>query len=263
MLLKVGRLSRHIGEDKLIHLFAKVGIVKSATVIRDIYSRRSRGYGFVRMSTRAGGEEAIKRLNGTLLGGLRISVKAPKYQRILRGEMEFKEWFVDHASQVLRKIGMKEGMAILDYGCGTGRFTIPSAKIVGRKGNIYAVDADASVLERVEKEAQKQGLKNIETVLCGTSDLSTGLGDESVDAILVYDVMHQISDRKGLLKELNRVLRFDGFLSIFPMHMGTKKAREIMNECDLFCFRDSYGLPGYKAAIEILNFTKVNGKERF
>jgi ubiquinone/menaquinone biosynthesis C-methylase UbiE len=214
------------------------------------------------MSTRAGGEEAIKRLNGTLLGGLRISVKAPKYQRILRGEMEFKEWFVEHASQVLREIGMKEGMVILDYGCGTGRFTIPSAKIVGRKGNIYAADADASALEHLKKEARKQGLKNIEAVLCGTSDLSTGLEDECVDAILVYDVMHEISDREGLLKELNRVLRPDGFFSIFPMHMGTKKAREIMNKCDLFSYRDGYGPPGYKAAIEILNFRKVNEKKR-
>jgi ubiquinone/menaquinone biosynthesis C-methylase UbiE len=175
--------------------------------------------------------------------------------------MEFKEWFVDHASQVLRKIGMKEGMAILDYGCGTGRFTIPSAKIAGSKGNVYAADSDSSALERVKKEAQKQGLENIETVCCGSRDVSTRLGDESVDMILVYDVMHEISDREGLLKELNRVLRLDGFLSIFPMHMGTKKARKIMNKCDLFCYRDGYGPPGYKSAIQILNFIKVNGKK--
>jgi SAM-dependent methyltransferase len=262
MLLKIEGFPDHIGEAKLIQLFTRVGNVKSATVIRDIYSGRSRGFGFVKMSTRNEGEEAIRRFDGIMLGGLHVSVKAPKYQRILQGEMEFREWFVDHVAQVLTNVGLKKGMVILDYGCGIGRFTIPSAQIVGRKGTLYAADSDASALARIKKEAQKRGLKNIETLLCTGSDVSTGLGDESVDATLVYDVMHEIPDQEGLLRELHRVLRQEGLLSIFPMHLGTKKMRKIMDRCDLFRFMDGHGPPGYKTAIEILNFRKVNGKKR-
>jgi len=256
MLLKVEGISDHIGKEKLNELFSKMGVVESVTIIRDIYSGRSRGFGFVEMSNQAEGEEAIRRLNGFILSGRQIVVRAPRFQQLLQGEMEFREWFGENASEVLRRVGVREEMSILDYGCGTGRFTIPSAKIVGRKGKVYAADVRSSALEHVKEEAEKEELGNIETVLCENSVVTMGLRDESVDTILVYDVMHAIDDREGLFKELHRVLRQDGFLSIFPMHMGTEKMLGIMDKCELFSFRDRYGPPGYKTASEILNFKK-------
>jgi SAM-dependent methyltransferase len=258
MLLKVEGISDHTGEDGLKELFSKVGDVESITIIRDIYTGRSRGFGFVEMPSQAEGESAIRSLNAFVLDGLQISVKAPKHQRLLKGEMEFKEWLTDNASKALRRVGLKEGMIIMDYGCGPGRFTIPSAKIVGRNGKVYAADANASALERVKKEAKIEGLENIETVLRGRSDLTTGLQDENVDAILVYDVMHEIGHRERLLKELHRVLKQNGFLSIFPMHMGTERMLAFMDQCHSFAFRDRYGPFGYKTESEILNFKKVN-----
>ena len=262
MLLKVEGLSHDIGEDKLRELFSRIGVVQSATVIRDIDSGRSRGFGFVEMLSREESGEALKRLSGVVIGGQKISVKPTKYQQLLQGEMEFREWLAGNASEVLRKVGVKEGMILLDYGCGTGRFTIPSAKIVGRKGKVYAADASSSALKRVEREAENEGLENIETVNCGDTDVTTGLRYESVDAILVYDVMHEIGDRERLLRELQRVLKQNGFLSIFPMHMGTEKMLGIMDKCELFTFRDRYGPAGYKTASEILNFKKVRKEEQ-
>jgi len=44
MLLKVEGIYHHIGKDKLNELFSKIGIVESITIIRDIYSGRSRGF---------------------------------------------------------------------------------------------------------------------------------------------------------------------------------------------------------------------------
>ncbi|MGA7678330.1 MAG: hypothetical protein WCA51_08190, partial [Dehalococcoidia bacterium] len=65
-----------------------------------------------------------------------------------------------------------------------------------------------------------------------------------------------IDDRLGLLHELHRVLKDDGILSVFPMHMGTEKFIDVMRECDLFCLRNRYAPPGFKTASEILNFNK-------
>jgi len=257
MLLKVEGISDQIGEDKLNEVFSKIGVVESVVVIRDIYSGKSKGFGFVQMPGQAEGEEAIRHLNAVVVGGLQISVKAPKHQRLLQGEMEFKEWFTDNASEVLRRLGLKEGMTILDYGCGPGRFTIPCAKIVGRNGKVYAADASPSALGLLKKEGKDKGLENIETVLCGDSDVTMALHDQSADVILVYDVMHEIGDKTGLLKELYRILKQDGFLSIFPMHMGTEKMLGMIDKCDSFAFRDRYGPFGYKTESEILNFKKV------
>jgi len=39
-----------------------------------------------------------------------------------------------------KTFGISEGMTVIDYGCGPGRYTTEFAKIVGEKGKVYAVD---------------------------------------------------------------------------------------------------------------------------
>ena len=205
-----------------------------------------------------GAEEAIKQLNGTILRDRRIVVT--KMPETLPGELQFREWLRENAFEVLGKVGVRRGQTVLDYGCGSGTFTIPCARIVGEEGRVYALDIRPHALERVREKAKNEGVGNIETILPDRSKLTSSLKDESVDAILVYDVIHEIEDTQGLLEELHRVLRPGGFLSIFPMHVGTEKMLEIMNECDLFCLRDRCGLAGYKTVSEVLNFHKCQSK---
>ncbi|MFC1957915.1 methyltransferase domain-containing protein [Chloroflexota bacterium] len=254
MQLYVGGLADDTTDDELNGLCAAIGVVEFATIVRDIASGMSRGFGIVRMPSDADGEEAIKQLNGTMLKGRQIVVT--RMPETLPGEMEFREWLRENTLAVLRKVGVSMGQTVLDYGCGSGIFTIPAAQIVGQEGKVYAFEVRPHALERVREEAGNKGLGNIETVLLDRAMLTTGLPGESVDVILVYDVMHEVEDKSGLLEELHRVLKGDGLLSIFPMHLGTDRMLEVMDKCDLFCFRDNYSPPKHKAASEILNFEK-------
>ena len=255
MQLFIGRLSDDTTEDELSGLFTEIGGVESVTIVRDLSTGRSRGFGMVRMESNAKGEEAIQRLNGRTVGGREIMVT--RMPETLPGEMEFREWLREHADEVLKIVGIKKGQTVLDYGCGPGTFTIASARIAGERGRVYALDLRQRALERVGQEAKNEGLRNIVTMLADSSRMAIGLEDESVDAILVYDVMHDIDDKGRLLEELHRVLRRGGFLSIFPMHMGDERMREIMDESGRFRLRDSYGPPGHKTASKILNFEKI------
>ena len=72
--LYVGGLPFSTTEERLRDEFAKFGAVESATVVRDRYSDRSKGFGFVEMSNDAEAEEAIKGLNETVLDGRQITV---------------------------------------------------------------------------------------------------------------------------------------------------------------------------------------------
>jgi RNA recognition motif-containing protein len=72
--LYVGSLSYDTTEDKLREAFAKFGTVESATVIRDRDSDRSKGFGFVEMSSNSEAEKAMQGLNETLLDGRQIRV---------------------------------------------------------------------------------------------------------------------------------------------------------------------------------------------
>jgi ubiquinone/menaquinone biosynthesis C-methylase UbiE len=57
---------------------------------------------------------------------------------------------------------------------------------------------------------------NVETIL---SDRKTGLPDNSLDVVLLYDTFHDLSDPNGVLKELHRVLKPKGILSFSDHHM--------------------------------------------
>ena len=107
---------------------------------------------------------------------------------------------------------VKEGQTFLDYGCGTGCFAIPAARIVGMTGKVYALDCFPRQLKIVEEKSKKEGLTNIETIL---SDNGTGLPDESIDTVWMCDVLHEVKQRRAVLEELHRVLKREGTLAIY------------------------------------------------
>ena len=80
MKIYVGNLSYQATEDELRDLFGAHGQVESATIIKDRYTGRSRGFGFVEMSSQADAEAAIEALNGTEQGGRKLNVNEARSQ---------------------------------------------------------------------------------------------------------------------------------------------------------------------------------------
>lgn len=76
--LFVGGLSWDTTEDSLRNFFAGVGTVSSATIINDKFTGKSRGFGFVEMSTDEEAQKAIAELNGKSLDGRTIVVNEAK-----------------------------------------------------------------------------------------------------------------------------------------------------------------------------------------
>jgi RNA recognition motif-containing protein len=78
MKLYVGNLSFQTTDDDLQDLFSQAGTVESASVVTDRDTGRSRGFGFVEMSSREEGEAAIAQFNGTEIGGRSLTVNEAK-----------------------------------------------------------------------------------------------------------------------------------------------------------------------------------------
>jgi cold-inducible RNA-binding protein len=76
--LFVGGISWDTTEDSLKTFFAEVGSVVSATIITDKYTGRSKGFGFVEMSSDEEAKAAIEKLNGKELDGRNIVVNEAK-----------------------------------------------------------------------------------------------------------------------------------------------------------------------------------------
>jgi RNA recognition motif-containing protein len=78
--LFVGNLSFQATNADLEDLFRQVGTVTSATILMDKMTGKSRGFGFVEMSTAQEVEQAVQRFNGTELHGRALTVNEAKPQ---------------------------------------------------------------------------------------------------------------------------------------------------------------------------------------
>lgn len=78
MKLYVGNLAFATSSQELQELFAQAGTVQSASVIEDRDTGRSRGFGFVEMSSKEEGEAAIAQLNGKEINGRALNVNEAK-----------------------------------------------------------------------------------------------------------------------------------------------------------------------------------------
>lgn len=76
--LYVGNLSFDTSSNELQTMFAQAGTVESVSVIEDRETGRSRGFGFVEMSTSEEGAAAIQKFNGQEVGGRALRVNAAK-----------------------------------------------------------------------------------------------------------------------------------------------------------------------------------------
>ncbi|MCD4831655.1 MAG: class I SAM-dependent methyltransferase [Anaerohalosphaeraceae bacterium] len=135
----------------------------------------------------------------------------------MKNDME--KWETENGVGFLKKIGLKSGQTVLDFGCRVGHYSVPAAKVVGNKGIVYALDKEQQALNELEQKATHLNLKNIRIV--NTSDrIRIDLENNSIDVVLFYDVLHyhEKKGRENLYAEAYRVLKQDGLLSVYPKH---------------------------------------------
>jgi ubiquinone/menaquinone biosynthesis C-methylase UbiE len=126
-------------------------------------------------------------------------------------------WINKEGTVFLKKVGIRNGQTVLDFGCRNGNYTIPAARIVGKDGLVYALDKDAYSLRTLREKVEKDIYRNI-VLLETNGSLEINLEDNSLDVVLTYDVLHLIENRKALYKQIYRVLRKDGLFSVYPKH---------------------------------------------
>lgn len=119
--------------------------------------------------------------------------------------------------RILKEAGVRPGMTILDFGCGPGGFAIAAARLVGPEGRVITLDRNPLALQSVERRALRRNLSNIDTL---SGDSPKECPDQSVDMVLLYDVIHGVDNRGELLAELWRVLKPAGVLSVNDHHLS-------------------------------------------
>ena len=134
---------------------------------------------------------------------------------------------------VLKEAGIESGFSVLDFGCGPGGYIMPLVELVGPYGKIHALDIHPLAIQEVRKIAARKGIENIETI---ESDCCTGLPDNGVDTVLLYDVFHDLACPDDVLRELHRILKPGGILSFSDHHMQEEEVVTRVTGAGMFRF---------------------------
>jgi len=127
-------------------------------------------------------------------------------------------------AEVMDAMGATTGGVVADVGAGTGYFTFHLAQRVGPQGKVYAVDISKVPLENLRNHAEKEGLKQIETIVGRADD--PRLPEGTLDAILVVNAYHEMRSYDAMLQGMYRALKPGGKLVLIDRPAEPEKPRE-------------------------------------
>lgn len=127
-------------------------------------------------------------------------------------------WLVDNPLRrrylrpVLERVGLRPGETALELGPGPGAFTVEAARQLGPEGRLIAVDIQPQMIAQVEQKVRDAGLTNVETHVASAYELP--IPDATVDRAFLITVLPEIPDPVRGLREIHRVLKPGGHLSV-------------------------------------------------
>ncbi len=130
--------------------------------------------------------------------------------------MQVEDFFWRRIDRRAQTFGIQPGMAVVDYGCGPGRYTTRFARLVGQGGRVYAVDIHELAVQEVQKKAQRLGLRNVTASVARGYDSALPAG--IADVVCCLDMFFGVREPTALLAELKRLARPGGVLVIDDGH---------------------------------------------
>lgn len=135
------------------------------------------------------------------------------------------EWFKELPSEIwdyCAAVGnpfslgeIKDGLTVLDLGCGAGVDLLISALKVGENGKAIGVDITPKMVEKAKYHAKLAGFSNVEVLESSFDNIE--LEDESVDVVISNGAINLTSCKESVFAEIYRVLKPDGRLMIADM----------------------------------------------
>lgn len=130
-------------------------------------------------------------------------------------------------------VQLREGMDVLDIGCGAGREVLEAARRVGPTGIAYGLDMNDDMLALAKENKRRSGLSNAVFLRGVMEDIP--LPSETVDLVISNCVINLSGDKDKALPEIFRVLKPGGKLGITDTVVDGEVAQSARENMDLWC----------------------------
>jgi SAM-dependent methyltransferase len=128
---------------------------------------------------------------------------------------------------VLRAVGVKPGMDVVDLCCGDGWFTFPLASIVR---SVVAIDIDGQLLEAAKvRFAERGGAPNVVFVEADAYELGTHVG-ALVDHVFLANAFHGVPDGLRLSRAVRDVLKPGGLFAVVSWYARPREETTVLGE---------------------------------
>ena len=120
---------------------------------------------------------------------------------------------------------VREGMTVLDVGCGMGFFSLPLADLVGDSGKVICVDLQEKMIKGLMRRAKRARVtERIDARICNRDSL--GLDDLAgeIDFALLFALAHEVSDKERLFSEVYITMKEDAKLLLAEPKAHVSKA---------------------------------------
>ena len=111
---------------------------------------------------------------------------------------------------MLPELRLEPAMSVADIGAGTGYIARRMAKLVGPRGNVYAVDVQPEMIRMLAAMVKRENLPNIKPVLGAVADVR--LAPDSIDLAIMVDVYHELERPYEVMASIVRALKAGGRL---------------------------------------------------
>ncbi len=118
----------------------------------------------------------------------------------------------EECSTLLKALDIKAGQTVCDMGCGNGFYSLKIAPLVGKDGQVLAVDVQSEMLNLLRNRAKEAHIENIKPILGGLTD--PHLPEGKVDLILCVDVYHEFSNPEEMLAAMRKSLKSKGRIAL-------------------------------------------------
>ncbi len=125
-------------------------------------------------------------------------------------------------------LNIAECSKVVEIGSGYGTFTLPIAKL-SRDISVTAFDIEPEMVAISKRNLTDSGLFNVECILRDVLYEGTGLESESVDVVLLFNILH-FNERRVFLQEASRVLKKGGIAAIIHWRKDIDTPRGPANE---------------------------------